>query len=169
MAAERDLELLDDYLANRLDENGRSAFEQKLDSDPSLKSELQLQQQLISGIKKVRVSELKGMLNNVPIPAGQTTGTAVATKIVTGIAVLGIVGTAAFFYFNKEEASAPAASPSQNEIQTKEEQKPDARTQGDVTNDAVNEVDEDSPVVSSQESSSETKPATPPAPVKKSA
>src|SRR5687768_16764423 len=98
MAAERDFEMLDDYLANRLGEQEKSAFEQKLNTDPDLKSEYELQQQLINGIKKARVAELKAMMGKIPVPAGSSTGTAIGAKIALWAAVVGVVGTGLYFY-----------------------------------------------------------------------
>ena len=102
MAAERDLELLDDYLGNRMDETSRAAFEQKINAGHSLKAELELQQQMISGIKKARVAELKSMLNNIPVPAGQTTGVGVGTKVTLWVAVAGLIATGIYLYVNKD-------------------------------------------------------------------
>lgn len=102
MAAERDLELLDDYLANRLDEQGRRAFEQQLNTDPGLKTEFELQQQFISGIRKARAAELKAMLGNVAIPAPPK-GAAIGTKIALWTAVVGVVGTGLYLYLDKDQ------------------------------------------------------------------
>ena len=39
MSIERNLEMMDDYLANRLSDADRTSFEQMLESDPTLKNE----------------------------------------------------------------------------------------------------------------------------------
>jgi hypothetical protein len=146
MAAERDLELLDDYLANRLDPQGKAAFEQKLQTDPTLHSEFQLQQQFISGIKKARIAELKSIMNNVPIPAAQG-GTAVAGKIALWTIVAGVVAAGLYLYLNQNPRE-----PKQNttEIKVEEQNKnPEVLKPGQH---------EDSPVVSETPASSEQKP-----------
>src|SRR6476620_8526902 len=102
MAAERDLELLDDYLSNRLDAQERIEFENKLTQDPGLKSELELQQQFVAGIKKARIAELKSMLNNVPIPPA-TTGAAAGAKIAIAVVVAALVGTSIYYYFDQNQ------------------------------------------------------------------
>lgn len=102
MAAERDLELLDDYLANRLDEQGRRAFEQQLNTDPGLRTEYELQQQLVSGIKKARVAELKAMLGSVAVPAPPK-GATIGAKIALWTAVVGVVGTGIYLYLDKDQ------------------------------------------------------------------
>jgi hypothetical protein len=155
MAAERDLELLDDYLANRLDGNTRSAFEQKLETDPGLKSELELQQQFINGIKKARVAELKAIMNNVPIPAAQTGGTAVAAKVAVWAVVAGIVGTSIYLFLNQPEETLPVTPETKIEQQEKEI----PATPSDSSQEVPTQPHEVSPVVSEEESSSEQQPA----------
>ena len=106
MTDERDLELLDDYLTNRMSEQDRSAFEQKLNADPDLKHEYALQRRLIQGIKDARVAELKSMLNNVSIPAGNP-GNTVISKIVLGTVVGLMIAAAAYWYFRTDSAMSP--------------------------------------------------------------
>jgi hypothetical protein len=105
MATERDFELLDDYVANRLSEGDKSAFEKKLEGDPDLQRENMIQQRLVKAIKDARIAELKTMLNNTPIPAGDPGGTSVVAKIAMGTFVAGLVATGVYFYFNQEEES----------------------------------------------------------------
>ena len=93
MATARDLELLDDYLGNRMDEKSRAAFEQQINADEGLRAEMDMQQQMISGSKNARIAELKSMLMNVPIPAAQTTGIAAGAKIALGVAIAGLIAT----------------------------------------------------------------------------
>lgn len=104
MADERDFELLDDYLTNRLDERERSAFEQKLQADPDMQHEYALQKRLIQGIKDARVAELKSMLNQVPIPGDA--GNGVATKILVGTVITVIIAAAGYWYINRAEVTA---------------------------------------------------------------
>jgi hypothetical protein len=166
MAAERDLELLDDYLGNRMDETSRAAFEQKIKADQELKAELEMQQQLISGIKKARIAELKGILNNVPVPAGQTTGAAVGAKVAIWVAVAGLIATGVYFYVDNDSQSIVVPK---TETTTPETEEIPADSEGTITdeNKPTKGTHEDSPVVSSQESSSEKKPIAPPKPGKK--
>lgn len=125
MASERDIELLDDYLSNRLDPDSRSAFEDKLKTDPALQSELELQQQFISGIKKARVAELKSMMNNIPVPPAST-GTGIAAKVAIFAAVTGVIGMSAYFYFKADNNEpAPAQQIEQVESTTPVEERPE--------------------------------------------
>jgi hypothetical protein len=158
MAAERDFELLDDYLGNRMDEKSRAAFEQQINADQELKAEYQLQQQTIAGIKKARVAELKGLLNNIPVPAGQTTGVAAGTKVALWVAVAGLIATGIYLYI--DEPTETISTPS-TEI-TKDSEKTDSVTpEDDSQAQPLDKPHEDSPVVSSQKSSAEQKPVAP--------
>ena len=102
MADKRDFELLDDYITNRLSEQDRSAFEQKLQADPDLQNEFMLQERLVKGIKDARVAELKSILNNIPV---STTGPekTLASKIALGTALLFLIAAAAYWYFNQDK------------------------------------------------------------------
>lgn len=101
MALEKDLELLDDYLSNRLSGEDKIAFEKKLETDPELSREYKIQHALTEGIKNARVAELKSMLNNIPVaPIGGQAS--VFTKIGTVAVVAGIVATGLYFYFSGE-------------------------------------------------------------------
>ncbi len=103
MAIEKDLDLLDDYLSNRLSEQDKASFEQKLEANPELKKEMQLQQQLIEGIQKQRMLELKALLNNIPIAPGFSGQNTLLTKVVSSVIVAGLVTTAVYWYYNNEE------------------------------------------------------------------
>ncbi|WP_276374034.1 hypothetical protein [Chryseolinea sp. H1M3-3] len=103
MASEKDLELLDQYVSNRLTASDKTAFEQKLASDTSLKNEYKLQQKLVDKIREARVKELKTMFNNVPASALEPNGTSVATQITLLIAVVGAIGAGVYFYMSREE------------------------------------------------------------------
>lgn len=123
MADERDFELLDDYLANRMDEEDRATFEQKLKADPDLKGEYALQKGLIKGIKEARIAELKSMLNNVAVPSAGG-GNSIASKIVMGTVVTIMIAAAAYWFVKDDEAAVP-----EQKIQTERQipaEKPEA-------------------------------------------
>jgi hypothetical protein len=108
MATERDFELLDDYLANRLTGPDKTTFETRLQADPDLSSEFQLQSRLVKGIKDARIAELKAILNNTPIPPLPHGGTALVGKLAVGTFVAGLVATGIYFYTDKTETITPA-------------------------------------------------------------
>jgi hypothetical protein len=120
MADERDFELLDDYLTNRLSEQDRSAFEQKLQADPNLQQEYVLQQRLVKGIQDARVAELKAMFNDIPVSAIGPEKT-LASKIAIGTAVSILIALGAYWYFSNENSSvsqqnAPSEETSKDEV-----------------------------------------------------
>ena len=105
-------ELIDDYLANRLQEQDRKAFEQQLDGDPALKEEVEFQQQVVHGVRQARVAELKSMLNNVPVSGNYWSGGKIAAAVVTA----GIVSTGLYFYVNENEVSMTSLQEQNQEI-----------------------------------------------------
>lgn len=137
MASEKDLELLDQYVSNRLTAQDKIAFEQKLASDASLKSEFQVQSRIADKLREARVKELKTMFNNVPASSLETGGTSIIGQVALWVAIVGGVGTGAYFYFNqdrkteeqllakqeeiKNEAEAPQAAALENNTTGKEE------------------------------------------------
>jgi len=91
-------ELIDDYLTNRLTESEKVAFEQQVASDPSLKADVELQKNILEGIKSARVAELKSMLNNVPIGTPISSSFS-ALKIAAGIIGAGILIGSIYYYY----------------------------------------------------------------------
>lgn len=108
MASERDLELLDDYISNRLNAEERSAFEGRLEADPELKGEFQLQNKIAESIRMARKAELKAMLGAIPtasIPQGGEGHLSLPAKIGAWVAATAIVGTGIYFYLTSNETT----------------------------------------------------------------
>lgn len=95
------LELIDDYLTNRLNELERKSFEQQMSSYPSLKADVELQKEIIKGIKEARAAELKAVLNKVPI----STPTIYLSplRIAAGLIGTAVLATGLFFYYDKND------------------------------------------------------------------
>lgn len=93
------LELIDDYLTNRLSEQDRDAFEAQMKSDPTLKADVEIQSQIVDGLKKARATELKAMLNKVPV--GGTTSMS-PLQIAAGVVGTAILVSAVYFYFKPD-------------------------------------------------------------------
>jgi hypothetical protein len=133
MASERDLELLDQYISNRLADADKVDFEQKLQSDASLKNEYGIQRRVVEKLRDARVKELKTMFNNVPVAELETTGTSVGTQVALWVAMVGAIGTGVYFYLNNEEkVEAPAITKQEevvNEIPSSIEPMPDTPKQ----------------------------------------
>jgi hypothetical protein len=102
MASERDLELLDDYLSNKLSANEKVAFEEALQKDASLNKAYLSQRRVVEGIKQARVAQLKQMLNNVPVSSIPQGGTSPLAQAGAWILVAGLVGTGLYFYFRDD-------------------------------------------------------------------
>lgn len=107
MASEKDFELLDQYVGNRLNAEEKASFEKKLEADAELRKEVKLQQQIVEGIRKQRTLELKKMLNDIPLSSIPNEGPSLLTQIGLWVVVAGFVGTGLYFYFNQEESVPP--------------------------------------------------------------
>jgi hypothetical protein len=105
-------ELIDDYLANRLNEADKQAFEQQLEGDPSLKRDVEFQRQVVEGVRHARAIELKSMLNNVPVGGSAWTGGKMAAAVVSA----GLVATLLYFYLQDNSENTPPVSPLTEEI-----------------------------------------------------
>ncbi len=93
-------DLIDDYVRGRLEGQEKEAFEKQMQADPSLQGEVTIQQHLIEGIKKARISELKTMLSNVPVTGAMTAGAGLsAGQIAAGVVTSAVVVTSTLFYF----------------------------------------------------------------------
>lgn len=101
-------DLIDDYITNRLQGADREAFEKQLASDPGLKSEVELQKQIIEGVRAARAAELKTMLGNVPIDNTIQVDFSVV-RFAAGLAAAGVLAASLYFYF-KPEINLPDAS-----------------------------------------------------------
>ena len=111
-------DLIDDYLANRLNEQDRNTFEQGMEGDPALKSEVEFQQQIVQGVKQARVAELKSMLSNVTISTPYwTSGKVAATVITAGIIATGVY----FFAFEDDQQSTSNETTQEKKIQPSSE------------------------------------------------
>jgi hypothetical protein len=118
MASEKDLELLDQYVSNRLADQDRTAFEQKLASDTSLKNEFKIQQKLVEKIREARVKELKTMFNNIPASALETGGSSIMGQVALWVAVVGSIGAGVYLYLNREDKVEDKPIVKQEEVTT---------------------------------------------------
>ena len=147
MADERDFELLDDYLTNRLSEGDRLQFEHRLQADPDLQHEYALQRKLIQGIKDVRVAELKAMLNQVPVPSHHT-GNGLGSKVLIGAVVSIMIAAPGYFYFSGEQAVTD--QPVATEQQQQSDQAETPVVEVPAPEETAPEPKESSPVVKQQ-------------------
>jgi hypothetical protein len=150
MASEKDFELIDDYLAGRLAENDRVAFEKKIEADQALKSEIEFQKQLVEGLKKARVAELKSMLNSVPVSSTSTGGNTLM-KTAGWIAATVVVGTIVY-YLSLGQKEQSKESPTANVTEQEN------ATPAPEPNQPTNESSAATPTEEAEESSVSEKP-----------
>jgi len=161
------VELIDDYLTNRLSQQDRDAFEAQMKSDPTLKADVELQAQIVDGLKKARASELKAMLNKVPV--GGTTSMS-PFQIAAGVVGTAILVSSIYLYFKPDTTpEIPEAtitredSSKQNEPVEKtaaiEEEKPAIPTNEDNVEETTLEKKSLAPVEPKTAAKNVTKPA----------
>jgi len=137
MASERDLELLDDYISNRLSGDQRTSFERRMEADNDLKNEFKLQQGLVEGLKKERIAELKSIMNNVAVPSIHG-GQSLAAKLAASLLVAGVVGTGIYFFMDSEEKEKVAQEKvSQKEEKTKSNEPEPIKEKVEAQSDAI--------------------------------
>lgn len=90
-------ERIEAYFNNELPEAEKQQLLNDVNSDPSLKSEFQFQQEVVDGIKAFRKKELIARLDNVQIAS---TGQAVLLKTLGVIGIAGIATVSTFMWVN---------------------------------------------------------------------
>jgi hypothetical protein len=107
------IELIDDYLTNRLSDESKASFEAQVASDPSLKADLAMQRQIIESVKKARATELKAMLGQVQLPAGGSASFGIPVmRMAASIIGAGFLVAAIGYYINTHQQATPAMSTS---------------------------------------------------------
>jgi cytoskeletal protein RodZ len=161
MASEKDLELLDQYVGNRLTSQARAAFEKKLASDTSLQNEFNIQQRVVEKIREARIKELKAMFNSVPASALEPTGTSLVTQITVGVAIVGAIGAGIYFYLSNEDKVSDQQVAKQEEVtsqapQTIEPQQEETSTQESPATDQPKSSESESVVPPSENKERDT-------------
>jgi hypothetical protein len=119
MASEKDFELLDDYIGNRLKGTEKQLFEEKLQADTDLRNALKLQQGIVENLRKARAAELKQFLNN--IPTSSLPGDSSSALKWAGAASAVVLAIAAYFFLKTDE---PQQQETKTEIVTPEKEAP---------------------------------------------
>jgi len=161
---EQQFEMMDDYLSNRLSAEDNAAFEQQVQADPQLAQELDLQKNLVDGIRQARAVELKSMLNNVPV-SPINGGSSMLVKVGTWAVVAGLVVTGIYFYSTQGEESV-TGEPKTLSVQ-KPELKPEvAEVPETETEPATEKKEEPASKVEEKVKKSDPQPEPSPAPAK---
>jgi hypothetical protein len=130
------IELIDDYLTNKLSDSQRELFEQQMASDPSLKSDVEFQRQIIESVKSARAAELKSMLNNIPVSPfkGFTT-----LKIAAGVVTGALFVSAIYWFGNSDQEKPVIAEPIDSISVVTEDPSPAAEDEAKTTNTPAKE------------------------------
>ncbi|MDH4058045.1 MAG: hypothetical protein OEU76_04745 [Cyclobacteriaceae bacterium] len=153
MATERDFELLDDYLSNRLSKEESAEVEGKIEADPELKQEFQFQQSVVESVRSKRAAELKMLLNNTPIPFSQTIQAELLSKVAASVVVAGLAVMAYYFYQSNDTAE--QVQEYQNEqVMPSPEPSPDQNSTVQSEENIVKDSPSDSPTTKTIEKSS---------------
>jgi hypothetical protein len=166
MAVEYTFETIENYLSGKMSAGDRQAFEQRLTQDAELQREVNFQRQLIEGIRKARITELKTMLNQVPVTPVSVGGSAVVMKIISSVIAVGIIGAGIYWYISQNEnTSAPEAQPEvQVPVVSPAEQQPlDEPQPAEPVVESVPDNTRVSPTTSTESKTETVTPATKPA------
>ncbi len=95
-------ENIDRYFGGDMSAEEMQQLENIVSQDPLLEKEFSFQQELVEGIQAARKAELKAVLSNVDVTGATGVETGALTKILGGVAVVGILAMGAYFYFGEE-------------------------------------------------------------------
>ncbi len=95
-------EKIDEYITGKLTDPEKEAFEKRIEADPTLKTEVAMQNAIVEAVKKARMAELKGMLSQVPITGVEATLGISVTKIAAIVVSAAVLVTATVFYFRPD-------------------------------------------------------------------
>ncbi len=94
-------ELIDNYLKGILSGQEKAAFEKQLESDASLRSEFEIQKDIVSVIRNARMAELKFSLASVHVPWYYLIST--GWKIAAAVSLISVTGAGVFYLYNHGE------------------------------------------------------------------
>lgn len=153
MATDKDLELLDDYLSDKLEGAEKADFEARLEADASLRNEIAIQRELINGLKSARIAELKSMLNQAVIPPAS--GSSMVAKFTAWAVAAVVVGLGSWYLLQQSDDPAVAdestvvtedagvQAKEQSDISDTEATPDNAQSQEEVTETEAAPEDED--------------------------
>ncbi len=149
-------ELIDDYLTNRLNEQDRKSFEQQMDSNPALKADVELQKEIIQGLKAARAAELKAMLKNVPVSTFMIKLSPI--RLTAGLIGTALLATGIYFYFNTNDSYTPVniSNPPVDSISRQEQTLPESKEKND-SSPSINELNSSPKPAGEEEKSIQSK------------
>jgi hypothetical protein len=123
------------YLDGQMNLGEMQEFEKQLHTDPLLRSEFELQNDIIHTIKDFRKTQLKTRLDQVPVSFGP--GAMIGMKAAAALVITGIIGVSAYLYFNTPAED--AAIVSETIVLNSQEENSDGTV--DLLNDEIPELD----------------------------
>lgn len=105
-------ELIDAYLDGKLSGKEKLEFEEKMQTDPVLETEFQLQKDIVNSLKEYRKAELKARLDNINVGSGVGSGINAVNWVITA-GITSMIGLGAYLYLNQDEEAA-LSEPSDN-------------------------------------------------------
>ena len=94
-------ERIEAYFDNQLSTTEEESLLRDIESDSSLKTEFEFQQDIVEGIQAYRKEQLIARLNNVKVAS---TGTSTLTKVIGTMGVAAIITGGLFWYFDSDKA-----------------------------------------------------------------
>ncbi len=90
--------LIEDYLKGNLSEQDKAAFEKQLNVDSSLRSEFEIQKDIVSAIRNARKAEIKFSLASVHVPWYYMIST--GWKIAATVSLITVAGAGTFYAYH---------------------------------------------------------------------
>ena len=103
--------LIEDYLSGRLSESDRIGLENRIAIDPDLRSEFELQKNILTVIRDSRKAELKASLSSVHIPWYHMIP--MGLKIATSVSLLTLAGLSTYYFIGRSSEKPGVATQAQ--------------------------------------------------------
>ncbi|MEQ8924719.1 MAG: hypothetical protein RLO81_02835 [Fulvivirga sp.] len=107
----KNTELINAYFDGELSEVDKETFIKRLNSEPGLKKEFDLQSDIVEGIKSARKAELKAKLDAISVGSGGTTEGISTLKLAAFIGGVALIATVSYFALTGREASKEILAP----------------------------------------------------------
>jgi hypothetical protein len=104
-------ELLETYFEGSMTEGERQDFLNQVSTDADLRQEFNFQSEIIEGLKQARITELKTMLDNVPVSGGIGSGS-MLSKIASVGGVILVAGLS-YYYLSDKNSEQEQIKPKQ--------------------------------------------------------
>ncbi|MFN3403169.1 MAG: hypothetical protein ACK40G_03680 [Cytophagaceae bacterium] len=96
---------IDSFLSGKLKGEEKAFFEEAMSKDPLIKNEIQLQKDIIDGLKNARKAELKARLNNIEVVGTGSSfiNNAAILKFAASVVITAVVGTSIYYFTRTHE------------------------------------------------------------------